>query len=165
MSSGKADVKDSDKESQRCVLQKLWKREAVSNMLRNFSKVSLKSASSMLSVGCVNYKKAEKDSSFVSVFKIIISLRIKDSGPTLYAKDRNSACNKARVCSWPSWLQKKQWKYVCLRLWQKGNDIFKNLTELHPIFWGPKSWFLNTWDWYGGDYYFVLFFFRISDKW
>lgn len=62
----------------------------------------------MLSMGCVNYKKAEKDSSFVSVFKIIISLRIKDSGPTLYAKVRNSACNKARVCSWLSWLQKKQ---------------------------------------------------------
>lgn len=42
-------------------------------------------------MGCVNYKKTEKDSSFVGVFKVIISLRIKDSAPKLYTKVRKSA--------------------------------------------------------------------------
>lgn len=49
-----------------------------------------------------NCKKAEKDSSFLSAFKIIISFRIKESASKFYAEIETTFCIKGRVHCRPS---------------------------------------------------------------
>lgn len=138
--------KEGDKESQGNVPLTVRRREPLSNTPWK----SLMSVALMLSMGCVNCKKAGEDSSFVSAFRIIISSRIKDSAPKFCSEVETTFCAERRVHCWAS--KNCLQEVVSVKTKTPNPTIFKILMELQPMLQGPKS---RSWDdycWCWGNY-------------